>query len=439
MVRVLAIEGHHGLLEPFVHWRAGRDVPTTTGVAFSHQLFDALARVGATATVLAQHAHIDRATAGQITVEHTGRVLYGLSGLAYHRETLSLAGTLIARARRERVDVVMTVGYPATGLLLPLLLAGHAVVVTHHCVLWPKFGAPSRAQRLVRPLDERAYRHPRCFVLAVSDDVAAQVETLRGGEGPPITRFFPLFRREVFARIPPVDATEPRLRVGFIGRIERSKGVFDVLEAVHRLQSAGHAVELHCCGDGSARSELLAQIEQRGLASAVMSHGWCDQARLAAIMADLHVVVAPTRGDFVEGFNMVVVEALLAQRPVITSRTCPALEYVRGPATVEVGVESVDDLTEALRRFAVDRRLLADAAAHAAESAACFFEPAYAYRAAVVEVLSAIAAQRAPRPVAPTAAAVREAARASADASGAWPRSAATTPASTHKKRGARR
>jgi glycosyltransferase involved in cell wall biosynthesis len=227
--------------------------------------------------------------------------------------------------------------------------------------------------------------------------------------------------------------------VGFIGRIERSKGVFDVLEAVHRLRSAGHAVELHCCGDGSARSELVAQIEQRGLGAAVTSHGWCDQTQLAAIMADLHVVVAPTRGDFVEGFNMVVVEALLAQRPVITSRTCPALEYVRGPATVEVGVESVDELTEALRRFAVDRRLLADAAAHAAESAACFFEPAYAYRAAVVEVLTAIAEGRAPRAVAPSAAELHEAARASADASGAWPRSAAASPPATRKTRRARR
>lgn len=408
-MHVLAIEGHHGLVDSFEHWQAGRDIPTTTGVAFSHQLFDALTAVGATATVLAQHAQVDSARARGITVEHTGRMLFGRDGLDYHREMLSLAASINARALRERADVIMTVGYPLSGLLLPLLHAGRHVIVVHHCVLWPTAREPTRGQRMLFRLERVAYRHPRCHVLAVSDDVVAQVTRLRGGEGPPIVRFFPLFRREVFAGIAPVDAAAPTLRLGFIGRIERSKGIFDVVEAVRRLRADGVCVELACCGDGSARAELLAEIERAGLGGAVVSHGWCDQAHLRAIMQSLHVVVAPTRADFVEGFNMVVVEALLAGRPVITTRTCPALEYVRGPAAIEVGVERVDDLVTALRRLAGDRGALAHAASHARLSAECFFDERYAYRAACIEVLSAIAEHRLPRPVAPSAEALRRA------------------------------
>jgi glycosyltransferase involved in cell wall biosynthesis len=47
-----------------------------------------------------------------------------------------------------------------------------------------------------------------------------------------------------------------------------------------------------------------------------------------------HVVIVPTTTAFIEGFNMVLVEGLLAQRPVISSEVCPALEYVAGAARV---------------------------------------------------------------------------------------------------------
>ena len=42
------------------------------------------------------------------------------------------------------------------------------------------------------------------------------------------------------------------------------------------------------------------------------------------------MVVVPTRTSFNEGFNMVIAEALLAQRPVISSRVCPAVDYASG-------------------------------------------------------------------------------------------------------------
>lgn len=403
MLRVLASDGHHGLLASFREWCDGRDVSNTTGVAFSHQLFDALTEVNATATVLAQQPDAGRASARGITVEQTGRVLFGRSSIDYHREVLAMAYSVMARARRERADVIMTVGYPPPGLMLPLLHAGYSVVVTHHCVLWPKFEEPSLTQRVMLPLDARAYQHPRCFVLAVSDDVVSQVEKVRNGKGQPITRFFPLFRRDLFSRIPPVDPTAPRLRAGFIGRLEPYKGIFDLLDAVGTLRDHGILVELDYCGDGSARAGLIERIERLGLQKQVICHGWCDQAQLAEIIGRTHVVVAPTRSDFVEGFNMVVVEALLAQRPVITSRVCPALEYVRGPGTVEVRVGDVADLARALQHFAIDRSSLLHAAMNSSDSAACFLEPKYSYKAAVVEVLQAISERRSPRPVAPSA------------------------------------
>jgi glycosyltransferase involved in cell wall biosynthesis len=66
-----------------------------------------------------------------------------------------------------------------------------------------------------------------------------------------------------------------------------------------------------------------------------------------------HAVIVPTRTDFVEGFNQVVVEAVLSGRPVVTSAVCPALSYVRD-AVVEVPPNDVKGYTDALLKLCKD-------------------------------------------------------------------------------------
>ena len=66
-----------------------------------------------------------------------------------------------------------------------------------------------------------------------------------------------------------------------------------------------------------------------------------------------HVVIVPTTSDFIEGFNKVVAEGVLAGKPVITSSICPALEYVR-EAVVEVPPNDVDAYAAAIVRLRED-------------------------------------------------------------------------------------
>jgi glycosyltransferase involved in cell wall biosynthesis len=69
-----------------------------------------------------------------------------------------------------------------------------------------------------------------------------------------------------------------------------------------------------------------------------------------------HVLIVPTTTDFIEGFNQVVVEGVLAGRPVITSSICPALSYVRD-AVVEVAPDDVQGYGDAIVRLREDRGL----------------------------------------------------------------------------------
>jgi glycogen synthase len=67
-------------------------------------------------------------------------------------------------------------------------------------------------------------------------------------------------------------------------------------------------------------------------------------------------VIAPTTTDFIEGFNKVVAEGVLAGKPVITSSVCPALEYVR-EAVVEVPPDNVRGYGDAIIRLSEDPML----------------------------------------------------------------------------------
>jgi len=73
-------------------------------------------------------------------------------------------------------------------------------------------------------------------------------------------------------------------------------------------------------------------------------------------MSDASCLVVPTRSSFVEGFNKVVVEAILAGRPVITSRVCPALLEVEA-AAIEVEPDNALHYADAIETLMVDRDL----------------------------------------------------------------------------------
>ena len=60
------------------------------------------------------------------------------------------------------------------------------------------------------------------------------------------------------------------------------------------------------------------------------------------------VVIVPTNATFAEGMNRVCIEAILAHRPLITSRACPAIE-VLSDAVLEVPVGDTGAYSRAYR------------------------------------------------------------------------------------------
>lgn len=88
---------------------------------------------------------------------------------------------------------------------------------------------------------------------------------------------------------------------------------------------------------------------------ALCAEGHCSKLQMQKMFNQAHVVIVPTKTEFVEGLNRVVIEGVLSGRPVITSAVCPALSYVRD-AVVEVPPDDVKAYGDALIKLCDDQK-----------------------------------------------------------------------------------
>ncbi len=123
-------------------------------------------------------------------------------------------------------------------------------------------------------------------------------------------------------------------------------------------------------------------MAEAGLAERFRCHGHTNYQDLRERYERCHVVVVPTTTAFIEGLNKVVVEGVLAGRPVVTSSVCPALEYVRD-AVVEVPADDVGAYADAILRLKTDPALYEAKRAASAGVRAMFYDPARGWAAAV--------------------------------------------------------
>jgi len=227
-------------------------------------------------------------------------------------------------------------------------------------------------------------------IISVSEEITRQVGELTNSKSRPVTSFIPQYRRSSFAKIRAPHENGSPFNVLYVGRIERNKGVFDVVEIARRLQQDGRS-EFHfdLCGAGAALQDLRKAIDAAGLSQTVRCHGHCDQTTMSEMYSRSHVVIVPTTSDFIEGFNKVVAEGVLAGRPVITSSVCPALALVRD-SVVEVPPDDVSAYANAIVQLREDRELYRDKRRACAAAQEQFYEPRKGWAAVLERVLASI-------------------------------------------------
>lgn len=124
----------------------------------------------------------------------------------------------------------------------------------------------------------------------------------------------------------PMPFPEGPTRIVSIGRLAEQKGQILLIDAVADALALQPDLHLTLVGDGPMRGAIASRIEERGVSRHVTITGWVDEARVRAELAAAHALVMPS---FAEGLPMVIMEAMAAGRPVISTYIAGIPELVR--------------------------------------------------------------------------------------------------------------
>ena len=118
--------------------------------------------------------------------------------------------------------------------------------------------------------------------------------------------------------VPVVDegrAPPCRNVVLFLGRLERRKGVFDLLDAIATLRAPIPDIRLVCAGEGDLES-VARYAKQLGIEDAVDLPGWIGPAEKQSLMGRAAILVLPS---YAEGLPVCLLEAMAAGLPVVAT------------------------------------------------------------------------------------------------------------------------
>ena len=373
----------------YVSWQEKRQ-PAYFGTSYLSQYYDLCAQMGAEGYVITiLPGHHKRISRDNFVIENRP-IPSNVSGLNYHFAIGVWQLRLLWKLVRYKPDVLIVSGFQNYWFLLsPLKWLGVSIIASIHCTLWPKFAQLRLSWRVLLWANKLFFFRSLKAIMAVSQDIGDQVDSLLDGQRAPVSVFVPTYDRTQFANISPASRLDaPPFRVLFAGRIETNKGVYHLLEIARKLRDSGrNEFEFDICGEGSQLDALRQRARDLGLEETFSCHGFCNASQYRMMLERAYLVIIPTTTDFEEGFNKVCAEAILAGRPIITSAVCPALASVRG-AAVEVLPDNVDEYLGAVVKLCDDKQLYSEKCLACVELQEQFYNKANSWGAKLQRILS---------------------------------------------------
>ena len=115
-----------------------------------------------------------------------------------------------------------------------------------------------------------------------------------------------------------LDASKQLFNLIFVGMLMETKGIGDLLHAVHLLKQRNIAVKLKVAGKGE--TERFADLARSlAIEESVEFLGMVPNATITEMMAQSDVVVIPSRKEYPEGLPFTIYEAFCSHTPIVAS------------------------------------------------------------------------------------------------------------------------
>lgn len=158
----------------------------------------------------------------------------------------------------------------------------------------------------------------------------------------------PKYPKEFFMRRKLNDFPNFKFTVIYIARIERTKGVFELVKAAVKILSKNKEIGFVIIGNGSDFEELSNLIKRSGYESNIRLLGLKEHLEIGAYLRKSDVLILPS---YTEGFTRTWLEGIFMGIPIITTNLAGAEEYFEdGKTAIFVRVRNVEDLVEAILR-----------------------------------------------------------------------------------------
>lgn len=169
------------------------------------------------------------------------------------------------------------------------------------------------------------------------------------------TFYNPIDKETIQNNILPEKGKNNVFSIVSVGRLTVQKSYDKLISAVAILKNRGKIVRLQIVGDGPLREQLDILVDNLNLNSEVSLFGYQKNPYAFMAKADLFV-----SSSYVEGYPLVICEALCLGIPVLATETAGALEILEGgygyivnhtPESLADGIEKLIDNPELLMRY----------------------------------------------------------------------------------------
>jgi len=321
-LRVLYIPGPGDVVGTFNHWRAGRHEPRVPIIAYSLMFYELMDRLGAHSLTVSLQPFVDppESLRGKFRFEEIvpsrarGRLSYFWGQRRFAKEIASIAN-------RYDPHIVVASTHSPVGSW-GRLSKGRKLVLTAHNTFWPQGRPPRGIKGRLRMALLTSHARALDAAICTSHECARQIALLTNGrvQGE-------VANPQVVARYP-IEQREKVRNLLFLGRIERTKGVFLLFDVFESIADRYSGLTLTFAGDGDADQELRERLLLSRFANRVSFLGRIDSQGVHAAIAASDLVVCPTMTGFNEGLAVVGFEAAAHGIPALLSSVVPAAELL---------------------------------------------------------------------------------------------------------------